>query len=124
RKAALELGGFCEQLEASIDYEFLTRLVTRGRLAVLPIKGSLKRTHPGQLSIRLAETQRRNSLATSRRMLSAYLQRELSDEEFLAVAAIWPQGGWTANAARGNRVLCEAYGRFAAATPDPSCRWR
>src|SRR5204863_7023078 len=74
RKAALELGGFCEQLEASIDYEFLTRLVMRGRLAILPLKGSLQRTHPGQLSIRLAETQRRNSLATSRRMLRAYLQ--------------------------------------------------
>jgi glycosyltransferase involved in cell wall biosynthesis len=124
REAALEAGGFCVRLEASIDYEFLTRLAARGRLAVLPITGSLKRLHPDQLSIRMADVQRRNSLATSRRMLTTYLQRELSDDEFLAVAAIWPQGGWAANAATGNRVMREAYAKFAATVPDRSCRRR
>ena len=122
RAAALEIGGFCETIEASIDYEFYSRLITRGRFYVLPMFGSLKRIHPDQISNRLQQVQRRNSLLNSRRMLTTFLERELSDDEFLAVASIWRQDGLRGVAASGERVLREAYARFAAAQPDDNLR--
>jgi glycosyltransferase involved in cell wall biosynthesis len=122
REAALEIGGFCETLEAAIDYEFNSRLITRGRLYVLPMVGSLKRIHPDQMSNRLQRAQRRNSLANSRRMLGTFLERELSDDEFLAVTSIWRQDGLSGVATSADRVLREAYARFAAAQHDDNLR--
>lgn len=122
RVTALEIGGFCEKLEASIDYEFHTRLIARGRFFVLPMVGSLKRIHPDQISNRRQQTQRRNSLANSRRMLTAFLARELSDDEFLAVSSIWRQDGLRGVAASGEPVLWEAYTRFAATQHDDKLR--
>jgi hypothetical protein len=51
-------------------------------------------------------------------MLTAYLQRELADEEFLAVASIWRRDGRIGVATPGNRVLREAHARLAADQPD------
>jgi hypothetical protein len=58
-------------------------------------------------------------------MLTATLGRELADAEFLAVASLWPQGHWaSADAVTANRVLRDAFARFAAAEPDRDCHWR
>ena len=122
RMTALEIGGFCETFEAAVDYEFHTRLITHGRFLVLPMVGALKRLHPEQMSNRLQQAQRRNSLLNSRRMLTAFLERELSDDEFLAVTSIWRQDGLHGVAASADRVLRETYARFAAAQHDDNLR--
>jgi glycosyltransferase involved in cell wall biosynthesis len=111
-ETARELGGFCEGFEASIDYEFWTRLVRRGSFVILPQIGLIRRLHAGQVSSRLEQQQLRNSLAISRRMLSAHLNRTISEEELTAVVSIWRLLGYTGVAATGNRILCEAYARF------------
>jgi glycosyltransferase involved in cell wall biosynthesis len=118
REIARDLGGFCEDLEASVDYEFLTRLIGKGRFVVLPIAGSLKRCHADQISVRSRDAQRRNSYSISRRMLTAYLERDLSNEEFLATMSVWYREGGTKVAASADLVLREAYTRFAMAQPD------
>ncbi len=123
RDAARELGGFCEDIEASVDYEFWTRLLARGRAAILPFVGLKCRLHRRQTSVTRREEQRRNYHAISRRMLAAYLGRELADDEFGAVISIWEQDGQTVDAAIGNGVLHEAYARFAAEA-DPALRRR
>jgi hypothetical protein len=46
-------------------------------------------------------------------MLTTYLDRALSDEEFTAVMSIWEHDGRTGVASAGHRVLSEAYTRFA-----------
>jgi len=114
RDVARELGGFREDFEASVDYEFWTRLVQRGRAVILPFVGLKVRLHGRQTSVTLRDVQRRNYHATSRRMLTAYLGRALSDDEFGAVISIWEHDGQTGVAAIGNRVLREAYARFPA----------
>jgi glycosyltransferase involved in cell wall biosynthesis len=124
RDMARELGGFREDFEVSVDYEFLVRLLQRGKIVVLPFVGLKYRVHNQQSSFQRRDTQRRNGLAVSRQMLSAYLDRELSDDEFIAVASIWERDGRTGVAAAGNLVLSEAYTRFAAAEADPSLRRR
>ena len=113
RDMARELGGFREDVEFSEDYEFWTRLVQRGRIVILPFVGMKYRLHNQQSSVRYKDLQLSNSLKNSRRMLTAYLDRALSDDEFIAVASIWRREGRTGVAAAGNRVLCEAYARFA-----------
>lgn len=118
RDAARAIGGFREDIEASVDYEFLTRLIKCGRFVALPSVGSLKRNHPDQISVRLQGAQRSNSLATSRRMLTEFLERKLSDEEYVAVASIWRREGRVGVAAKGNAVLQEALARFESAQPD------
>ena len=123
RDIARELGGFCEDFEVSVDYEFWTRLVQRGTVVILPFTGLNYRLHSRQVSIQLRELQRRNSHLNSRRMLTAHLGRALSDDEFSAVASIWRQEGRTGVAALGNRVLREAHARFATGA-NPALRLR
>jgi len=115
RDMARELGGYREDVEGSEDYEFWTRLVRRGRFVILPFVGLKYRVHDQQISVRLMDTQQRNSLMNSRRMLTFYLDRALSDDEFIAVASIWRQQGRTGVAAIGNRLMREAYARFSEA---------
>jgi hypothetical protein len=122
RDIARELGGFCEELEASIDYDFAARLLKHGRLLVLPIVGTHKRIHPEQVSKRLNASQRRHSMATSRRLLSSHLQRDLSDEEFDAMSSVWRRFGFVGVADTAHRVMSEAYARLAAAEPDRKTR--
>jgi hypothetical protein len=112
RDTARELGGFREDVEGSEDYEFWTRLVRRGRFMILPFVGLKYRLHDQQISVRLMDTQQRNSLMNSRRMLTFYLGRELSDDEFGAVASVWKQHGQTGIAVAANRLMREAYARF------------
>jgi hypothetical protein len=113
RDIARQLGGFREDLEVSVDYEFFTRLVQRGRIVILPFVGSKYRLHDQQSSIRRRDVQRRNGLMISRQMLSRFLGRCLSDEEFCAVASIWMRLGQRDMAAAGHRMLRETYARFA-----------
>jgi hypothetical protein len=123
RDTARELGGFNEDFEVSVDYEFWSRLVRRGRIVILPFIGLKCRLHGEQSSIQLAELQQRNSRLTSRRMLTAYLERAIPDDEFNAVASIWRHEGRVGVAAIGNNVLREAYARFAVKAA-PSLRRR
>jgi hypothetical protein len=124
RDMARELGGFREDFKVSVDYEFFVRLLQRGKIVVLPFVGLKYRAHNQQSSFRRRDAQRRNGLTVSRQALSAYLNRKLSDDEFVAVASIWEREGRTGVAAAGNLVLSEAYTRFAAAEADPSLRRR
>jgi glycosyltransferase involved in cell wall biosynthesis len=124
RDTARALGGFREDFEVSVDYEFYVRLLQRGRIVVLPFVGLKYRRHDQQSSCLHRDLQSRNSRMNSRRVLSAYLGRALSDHEFFSVASIWRHEGRTGVAAIGNRVLCEAFTRFTAAEPDPSLHLR
>jgi glycosyltransferase involved in cell wall biosynthesis len=124
RDIARKLGGFCEELEASIDYEFFTRLIAHGRFLVLPMVGAHKRIHADQVSMRLQRISHRNSLVNSRRLLCSYLQRDLSDEEFVAVSSVWRRLGLTGVADTAHRVTSEAYVRLCAAEPDRKIRWQ
>jgi glycosyltransferase involved in cell wall biosynthesis len=121
---ARKLGGFCEEFEASIDYEFFTRLLAHGRFVVLPMVGAHKRIHAGQVSMRLQHISHRNARLNSRRLLTAYLQRDLSDEEFLAANSVWERRGLAGVADTAHRVMREAYARCATGEPDRSMRRR
>ena len=123
-ETARELGGFSEALEASIDYEFWTRLVRRGSFVILSQVGLIRRLHDNQMSRRLQPQQLHNSLSISRRMLAAHLDRAVSEEELSAVASIWRQLGHSGVSASANRVLREAYARFADVEADPRLRRR
>jgi cellulose synthase/poly-beta-1,6-N-acetylglucosamine synthase-like glycosyltransferase len=123
RDMARELGGFREGFDVSEDYEFWTRLVQRGRIVILPFVGLKYRLHSQRSSVQQGDLLRRNSLANSLRMLTTYLDRTPSDEEFTAVVSIWRQEGRTGVAFAGHRLLSEAYARFATEA-DPQHRRR
>ena len=113
RDMARDLGGFREDYDVSVDYEFWTRLVQHGRFVILPFFGLKYRLHSQRSSVRHRNQQRRNSLASSLRMLTAHLNRALSDEEFTAAMSIWEHDGRTGVTSAGQRLLSEAYARFA-----------
>jgi glycosyltransferase involved in cell wall biosynthesis len=121
---ARKMGGFREDFEVSVDYEFWTRLVQRGRIVILPFVGLKYRLHDQRISVRRTDLQNKLSLINSRRILTSYLNREVSDSEFTAVTSIWLREGRTEMAATGNRVLREAYARFAALEVNPRHRRR
>jgi hypothetical protein len=109
---AREMGGFREDFQASLDYEFFCRLSARGQMVVLPFTGLMRRLHDGQISARWRPAQLRNSLSSSRKMLTAYLGRTLSDAELVATASVCQQTGQTGVAVLANHVFREAYARF------------
>jgi glycosyltransferase involved in cell wall biosynthesis len=111
RRDSLLAAGIGET-ELAVDYDLWTRVLRRGKLAIVPFVVLQYRVHDGGVSVRRGQEQRRDALATSRRMLGELLQRELTDEEVTAVV-----GMWTANLPRGtaplaNRMLREAHARF------------
>jgi GT2 family glycosyltransferase len=110
---ARELGGFCENLQASVDYDFFCRLSKRGCFTVIPFVGLKRRVHAQQISRRWRHIQIRNSMLISKRMLSEYLGRTLSDEEAAEIASVCGQLGSANSGGTAQHVLREAFSLFA-----------
>jgi GT2 family glycosyltransferase len=119
-----EVGGYREEIEVAQDYDLWARLCQRGRIVMLPMIGMKHRRHEQQSSTVSRQRQRRHALATSRRMLQALLQRDITAEEEDAVASVWKAEGRSGVAARAQRIFREAYGHFVKAGASRSHRRR
>ena len=110
-----ELGGYDESCHAALDYDLWARIAGRGRIVVLPEVGMRYRVHHESLTACGRGRQFEAEMRVVGRMLSAYLGRELSDREVLALAQAWR---WDAGGEEGvnpelaDAVLREAYAVF------------
>ncbi|HYO79367.1 MAG TPA: glycosyltransferase family 2 protein [Thermoanaerobaculia bacterium] len=111
RRSALVAAGVGDT-ELAVDYDLWTRLSRFGGIRVLPFVGMRYRVHPGGVSVRLRDGQRRDIRAISGRMLRGLLQRELRDDELAAVASMWSMQPADDDPALAQQVLREAFARF------------
>jgi glycosyltransferase involved in cell wall biosynthesis len=112
RGLVLALGSYSTEFRLSADYELWSRLVQHGRIVILPIVGMRHRLHDDRVSITSGTQQMSNSLRISRRNLTAFLGRELTDDEYASMASVWRQTDRLGSSAAAHRVFAEAYERF------------
>jgi glycosyltransferase involved in cell wall biosynthesis len=112
RTQVLALGGYDDHYAYSEDYDLWTRLAPHGRIVILPKVMMKHRVHKNRVSFVMSERQRNRSVAITRRMLTALLDRELTDEEMESVVSVWRLGHRPHSARVGHRVLVEAYHHF------------
>lgn len=118
RDAIVAAGAYNEALRASLDYELWTRMIRLGRFVVLPQAGMRYRIHEERITVRENSLQVRESWNITRRMLTNYLGRELTDDEARAVAATWRRHVPASRPDLANAVAREAYEMFARQHPD------
>ncbi len=124
REQVLALGGYDDHYALSEDYDLWTRLARIGRIVTLPTVLMKKRLHKQRVSFVINERQRNRSAAIARRMLTALLGRELTDEEMEAVISVWRRGHRPHSARLGHRILVEAYQQFIRTNPPQEHRRR
>jgi glycosyltransferase involved in cell wall biosynthesis len=122
RDAIRELGAYSTEFLCSQDYELWTRVVRRGRIVVLPQTGMRYRVHDSRITVRESDRQIEESWGITRRMLTAYLVRELSDAELCAIASVWRQHLPSMRPDLASAVFAEAYRAFTRAHSDASLR--
>ncbi|HEX7833815.1 MAG TPA: glycosyltransferase family 2 protein, partial [Thermoanaerobaculia bacterium] len=113
RNAIRDLGAYSTEFLCSQDYELWTRVVRRGRIVVLPQPGMRYRVHDSRITVRESDRQIEESWGITRRMLNAYLGRELSDAELCAIASVWRQHLPSTRPDLASAVFAEAYRVFA-----------
>jgi glycosyltransferase involved in cell wall biosynthesis len=118
RETVLSLGSYGLEYDFSQDYDLWSRLMRRGRIVVLPMIGMRHRLHEDRVSVVSGPRQQSNSMRISRRNLTTLLHRELRDDEFAALAAVWRQTGTCDSAIDANRLFREAYARFLEKRPS------
>lgn len=111
--AARAVGGWDESFRVAQGWEFFTRLVRHGRMAMLPDVGLFYRVHPARMSISRREEQLANAVAITRRELTRYLGRQISEQEGHALASVWYAPPVAHTAAMADRLMREAYEKFA-----------
>lgn len=124
RATVAELGNYSVEYPSSQDYELWSKLIRRGRCVVLPMIGMQHRLHEQRMSVLWGPRQTSHSVAISRRNIEALLQRELSEQEIAAVAAVWRQTGQRGMASDAHRIFRETYARFIATKPSRHHRRR
>jgi hypothetical protein len=124
RATVAALGNYSLEYPNSQDYELWSKLIRRGRCVVLPMIGMRHRMHEQRVSVVWGQRQRGHSVAISRRNIEALLQRNLTEEEVAAVAAVWRQTGQRGMAGGAHRVFRETYARFLATKPQRRHRRR
>jgi len=122
REAVLEIGGYCHDFDVCVDYELWSRLLRRGRFAVLPIVGMKYRLHADRVSVRQRELQRHNSLLVARRLLTSLFGVELADADLQALASVWCEDARREAAPRAHQLLTRAYALFRTTTANRSDR--
>lgn len=118
RETVLSLGSYGLEYDFSQDYDLWSRLMRLGRIVVLPMIGMRHRLHEDRVSVVSAPRQQSNSMRISRRNLTTLLRRELHDDEFAALAAVWRQTGTCDSAIDADRLFREAYARFLEKRPS------
>lgn len=110
RETVLAVGGYSEECPFALDYDLWTRLVECGDFVILPEIGMRYRLHDGSVSVRSRQKQREISEAISRRMLTRYLGREVSEDEEQALAQSWKGIAPARDLTGAQKVLREAFG--------------
>jgi glycosyltransferase involved in cell wall biosynthesis len=118
RETVLSLGSYGLEYDFSQDYDLWSRLMRLGRIVVLPMIGMRHRLHEDRVSVVSGPRQQSNSMRISRRNLTTLLRRELRDDEFAALAAVWRQTGTCDSAIDADRLFREAYARFLEKRPS------
>lgn len=118
REPVLALGNYGLEYDFSQDYDLWSRLMHYGRIVVLPIVGMRHRLHEDRVSVVSGSRQQTNSLRISRRNLTTFLGRELADDEFHAMSAVWRQTDRRGSAAAAHRLFAEVYARFKELHPN------
>lgn len=127
RSAVLAIGGYDESQPFALDYDLWTRLMRVGRILILPQPGMRYRLHDRSVTSTSRQRQRAIAAAITRRMLSGYLGRELSERETSAVSSLWSQVPPSADPGTAEALLREAFARFTVApgtTPEARRRVR
>jgi glycosyltransferase involved in cell wall biosynthesis len=106
------VGGYDERYSYSQDYDLWARLIGHGRLVILPDVGMRYRLHPDRVSVTHFAEQNMLSRAVAARTLAQYLERELTEEEQLAVAGVWRHDPRSRRAALAHRITSEVYRSF------------
>jgi glycosyltransferase involved in cell wall biosynthesis len=108
------VGGYDEDYSYSQDYDLWARLIGRGRLVILPEVGMRYRLHADRVSVTHFDEQNVLSRRVAARTLAQHLERELTEEEQLAVAGVWRHDPRSRHAALAHRVTREVYRNFRA----------
>jgi glycosyltransferase involved in cell wall biosynthesis len=122
RQTVLSLGSYGLEFDFSQDYDLWSRLMRRGRIVVLPMIGMRHRMHENRVSVVSGSRQQSNSMRISRRNMTTLLRRELTDDEYAALAAVWRQHDRRGCAVAAQRLFCEAYDRFLEQHPTRALR--
>jgi glycosyltransferase involved in cell wall biosynthesis len=124
RDVVLSLGNYHLEFDYSQDYDLWSRLMSHGKMVVLPINGMRHRLHDRRVSVVSGKRQLSNSISISRRNLTAYLGHELDDDEFESMSAVWRQTDRRGAASSAHRLFAKAYARFKEANPSRQHRRR
>ena len=89
RSAVMDLGGYCEALRYSQDYELWLRLVKVWDIVILPDVLLQWRIHGQNISVTAKSEQRSYSLANSRRGIRELIGEELSLEQVDELREFW-----------------------------------
>ena len=108
REDLLAVGGYDEAFGGSEDYDLWLRLAQRGRIVTVPGVCVHYRLHGGQATATRPRRPHAESLASTRRALSAALGRELGKAETEAAGLVWRETGLPCDLAVADRVFREA----------------
>lgn len=112
RSAVMQVGGYDEACPVALDYDLWTRLVRVGRIVILPSVGMRYRIHSESISVRSGTRQRAVAASITRRMLTGYLGREISDRELEALSSLWSRVPPSPNWRLADSILREGFAIF------------
>ncbi|HEX9985506.1 MAG TPA: glycosyltransferase [Thermoanaerobaculia bacterium] len=112
RSVVQELGGYSEDARWAEDYELWTRMLTRGRIVVLPQIGMRYRMHGSRSSEIWGTEQKFSGGRIAQRALQNLLQRDVDEGEAHAVRHLWGLHLQRNRAAVAHRTMREAYAVF------------
>jgi hypothetical protein len=124
RSVVEELGGYDESCHAALDYDLWARIVGHGRIVVLPEIGMRYRVHDENLTASGRGRQLEVGKRVVKRMLTAYLGREVSNHEANALthAWRWDAGMIAVDPKLADALLREAYAIFSRTNDSNACR--
>lgn len=125
RDAFVQAGGYDESHRFGEDPELWTRLSAIGRVVMLPEVGMRYRLHAQQKTAVFPSEQRRTRAAErARRLFSAYLDREVPEEQVRALTRTWHGHPAGPDVQTADRLLREAFQVFASRHASRSLRRR
>jgi cellulose synthase/poly-beta-1,6-N-acetylglucosamine synthase-like glycosyltransferase len=112
RNTIQELGGYSEEAPWAEDYDLWIRVLSRGRIVVLPESGMRYRIHGNRSSEIWATEQKSTGGRIAQRALQSLLKRDVDEAEAHAVRHLWGLHLQRNRAAIANRTMRDAYAVF------------
>ncbi|HEX7154039.1 MAG TPA: glycosyltransferase family A protein [Thermoanaerobaculia bacterium] len=114
RDVVRELGGYSVAMPWAEDYELWTRMLSRGRIVVLPQIGMRYRLHMNRSSEIWATEQQESGWRIAQDALQSLLRRDVREEEAIAVRHLWSLTLQPGRAKIADSVIRDAFHAFSA----------